>query len=248
MSKRKLTQFGTAKNPIAFIFDTNHPPAAADHVLGLAAIYDDRARALKAWHVTNDARQTMDLFESGMPLVDLGGPHKEFRELGPGLYMSAVPQLWIGRATKKWSFLEHLNPVQRQALGDALGKVVLRQVQDHYITESEYERANRDLELFVEDANVGCVIQLAGQPYNISFWKPSFLEPLGIKPGAEPEVIEFLVQGIFAGFENQPRIKEIEGLLMDEFDGCYLRGGLVNIAQMVVWRNEAVVGMKKAKL
>lgn len=235
-------------NPIAPLFDTANPPDDPDRALGYAGVYDDRRQAIKAWHITNDAERTMELIEGGMPLIEMGGENKELRELGPGLYMSAVPQLWMGRATKKWEFLEHLDEGQRLSLADALGRIVLEQRQTGYITESEYKRANRDLELYVDDANVGCVIQLAGQPHNIGFWKPDFLKPLGIKPGPEPEVIEFLIQGIFAGFDNQPQQKEIEGLIMDEFDGCFLRGGLVNIAQMVVWRNEAIVGMKNGRL
>ena len=236
------------KNPIATIFDTEHPPEGADRALGCAGVYDGRRRAIKAWHVTNDARRAMDVVESGVPLIEIGGPHKEFRELGPGLYMSAVPQLWVGRATDKWNFLEHLDFEQRQSLGDALGSTVLEQRQTGYITEYEYSRANKDIGYFVDHGSVGHIIQLAGQPYNISFWKPSFLKPLGIKPGKEPEIVEFHVQGIFAGFDDQPKPKEIEGLILDEFDGCFLRGGLVTVAQLVVWRNEAIVGMKKGRL
>lgn len=236
------------KNPIAVIFDTDHPPAGADRALGCSAVYDERRKAIRSWHVTNDAARTMDMLASGVPLVEIGGAHKEFRELGPGLYMSAVPQLWMGRATDKWNFLEHLDYDQRQSLADALGKIILEQRQTQYITESEYERANKDLGYFADEGSVGHIIQVAGQPYNIGFWKPDFLKPLGIKPGKQPEIIEFLVKGYFVGFDNQPHPREIEGLLLDQFDGCFLRGGLVNVAQLVVWRNEAIVGMKKARL
>jgi hypothetical protein len=236
------------KNPIAMIFDTDHPPADPDRALSFSGVYDERRRAIKAWHVTNDARRIMEMVEAGMPLVEMGGEYKEQRELGPGLYMSAVPQLWMGRATKKWEFLEHLDHQQREVLALALGKVVLEQRQTGYITESEYKMANRDLEVFVEDGNNFGAIQVAGQPYNIAFWRPSFLTPLGIKPGPTPETVEFLVKGIFAVFDNQPRTSEIKGLLIDEFDGCCLRGGLMTVAQMVVWRNEAIAGMKKARL
>lgn len=233
------------KNPVAAIFDTDDPPADPDHALGFAGVYSERQRAIKAWHVTNDAQRAIRIVQSGMPLTEMG---HGLQELGPGFYMSAVPNIWIGRATSKWNFLEHLDEAQRLSLADALGPIVLEQRQTGYITESEYKRANRDLELFVDDANVGCVIQLAGQPHNISFWKPEFLKPLGIKPGKEPEIVEVLARGIFAGFSDQPREKEIEGLLQDGFDGCYLRGGLMTVAQMVVWRNEAIVGLKKARL
>jgi hypothetical protein len=240
-----MEEYYRGKNPVAIIFDTDEPPPAPDHVLAFAGVYDERRKAIKAWHVTNDAARTMAAVEDDVPLIEMGHMHQE---LGPGLYMSAVPNIWMGRATSKWSFLEHLDDAQRQDLADALGTIVLEQRQTGYITESEYKRANRDLELFVDEANAPCVGQLAGQPYNIAFWKPDFLKPLGIKPGKEPELVEFLVQGIFAGFDDQPREKEIEGLIQDDFDGCFLRGGLMTVAQMVVWRKENIVGMKKARL
>lgn len=235
-------------NPTDPLFDTSNPPPDPDRALGYAGVYNERRKAIRAWHVTNDAKQTIELIESGIPLLEMGGEHRDLRELGPGLYMSAVPQLWIGRATKKWEFLEHLNPMQRQVLADALGEIVLGQRQTGYITEGEYEMANKDLGYFAEKGSVGHVLQLAGQPFNIGFWKPDFLKPLGIKPGPEPEVVEFLVQGIFAGFDNQPQTRDIKDTIKGGLSGCFLRGGLVNIAQMVVWRDDAIVGMKRVKL
>jgi hypothetical protein len=235
-------------NPTDPLFDTSNPPPDPDRALGYAGVYNERRKAIRAWHVTNDAKQTIELIESGIPLLEMGGEHKDLRELGPGLYMSAVPQLWIGRATKKWEFLEHLNPMQRQVLADAIGTIVLGQRQTGYITEGEYEMANKDLGYFAGQGSVGHVLQLAGQPYNIGFWKPDFLKPLGIKPGPEPEVVEFLVQGIFAGFDNQPQTRDIKDAIKGGLSGCFLRGGLVNIAQMVVWRDDAIVGMKRVKL
>jgi len=231
------------QNPAALIFNTDNPPADVDRALGFAGVYDESNKAIKAWHVTNNAQQVIKLIQNGMPIIEMGGEHKDAGELGPGLYMSAVPQLWMGRATKKWKFLEHLDPLQRQMLGDALGRIVLDQRQTGYITESEYTMANRDIGYFIAQDSAGHVIQLAGQPYNISFWKPEFLEPLGIKPGCAPEIVEFLVRGTFAGFDDTPRQQEIGDMVREGLDGCYLRGGLVAIAQLVVWVNGAIVGM-----
>jgi hypothetical protein len=233
------------RNPAKIIFDTENPPSDADHDLGYAAVYVEIRGALRAWHVTNDAQKTIAMVKAGTPLHELGHAHQE---LGPGLYMSAAPQLWIGRATGKWDFLERLDLDQRQRLADALGKVVLKQVQDQYITKSEYDMANSDLGHFVDMGGTGFVIQVAGQPYNIGFWRPEFLEPLGIEPGKPPEVVEFLVQGTFAGFDDQPQTAEIVKLMESKLDGCFLRSGLVNAPQMVVWRNKAIVGMKRASL
>jgi hypothetical protein len=233
------------KNPIHLIFDTDNPPPEPDRFLGFAAVYNERTKTMTAWHITNDADRTMKAVKDGTPLHEMGHAHQE---LGVGLYMSAVPQLWMGRAHGKWSFLDTLTDDERDRLAMALAKMVLRQRQDGYITENEYKMANRDLDLFEKSGSPGAVIQLAGQPFNISFWKPSFLEPLDIKPGKEPEVIEFKLRGIFAGMDHHPSRDEIEALMIDEFDGAFLRGGLVTIAQMSVWRNEAIVGMKRTKL
>ena len=233
------------KNPIAAIFDTDNPLEDPDRALGYAAVYNYTKKALNAWHITSDAKRTMAAVKDGMPLHAMGHAHQEH---GPGLYMSAVPQLWMGRAHEKWRFLETLTDDERQVLTDALATIVLRQRQDGYITENEYKMANRDLGHFVEIGGPGFVLQLAGQPFNISFWKKGFLEPLGIKPGREPEVIEFTLKGIWAVLDNIPNPNEIEGLVIDEYDGALLRGGLVTVAQMVVWRSEAIVGMKRTKL
>jgi hypothetical protein len=233
------------KNPIAVIFDSDNPPDDPDGKLGYAAVYNERTKTMTSWHITNDAKRTMDAVKEGTPLSEMGHGHQE---LGPGLYMSAVPQLWMGRATQKWSFLETLTDDERQNLTDVLATIVLHQRQDGYITENEYKMANRDLGHFVEIGGPGFVLQLAGQPFNISFWKPSFLKPLGIKPGKEPEIIEFTLRGIWAGVNSTPNRDEVEGFMLDEFDGCFLRGGLVAVAQMSVWRNEAIVQMKRTKL
>ena len=233
------------KNPMPFIFDTNTPLPDPENALGNAATYNERKKALVAWHVTSDAKRTMAAIKSGTPLIEMGHEHQE---LGPGLYVSAIPQIWMGRAMEKWGFLESLTKDERSVLAAALALMILKQVQSGYIAEYEFERAGRRLDSFADTGNVGSVLDLAGQPYNIAFWEPSFLEPLGIEASKPPEVIEFTLKGTFLGFDNMPRRDELEMAASGGFSGVFLRSGLMTVAQLVVWDDGAVVGMRKVKL
>lgn len=228
-----------AREPTFDVFDTQNPGADPDTRLGYAAVYDGIRMVLRGWHVTNDAQKVMEALARGKPLIDFGDADDE---LGPGFYVSAVPHLWMGRSTQKWSFLERMADEDRSTLSMALNKILLRQVQDQYITEGEYKRATKGLDRFVESVKDSFyAIELADQPYNISFWKPEFLEPLGLKTGKRPEVVEVELKGVFAGFTDMPARKQLTDIAMKGLSGIYLRGGLMTMAQMCVIRNEAIV-------
>ncbi len=229
----------------AKVFDTDAPPSDnTDKDLGYAVFYDEKAKVILGWHVTDNADRLVELLRTRPDLMKFGNEHDE---LGPGLYISGAPQLWMGRAVGKWDFLDKLEDTQRQTLSDALGKIVLNQRQTGYISEPEYETANKDLGRFVQDPKTW-IIYLADQPYNIPFWKKTFLDPLGVEQSRPPEVVEVTLRGKFAGFENMPGAARLEMARAQGLQGAFLESGFSTTAQMVVWDSGAIVSAKKANL
>jgi len=224
-------------NPIPVIFDTEDPPASPEHALGGAAIYDEATRTLRSWHVTDSPDKVAIALETEVPLTEFGD---ETDELSAGFYASAVPQLWIGRAVSKWDFLEELEPEQKVVLAEAL-RGAIDALPQGYITDWERTRAYRDVELFETRDLTSALMSLAGQPYNIRFWRSDFLEALGIEPGPPPVPVEIRVAGTFAGFTNIPKRTDLEEAKDLGLDGAYLKGGFFTVAQMVVWNDDALL-------
>ncbi len=191
------------------------------------------------YHVTDNPERVIRTLEQGVPL-DQGRDADKFGDLCPGLYFSAAPQLWMGRAVRKWDFLERLTPDERQRLGEAL---LAHQNMNWpgYLTESEKEWAQKTIERFVQSGHTGSILSLADQPYNIAFWKPDFLEPLGITPAPQPQAVEVRVRGSFAEMDRpMPSSQTCELMKEAGLAGAFTRSGFATTPQMVVWKNDAV--------
>ena len=201
---------------------------------------------LVGYHVTDDAAGLVAFLEGGGDVLS-GRARDKFGDLGAGLYVSATPQLWTGRATGKWDFLENLDDAQRHSLADAIRAT--SQLRDTgYVNADERERALRDLARF-ESGEPSYIVYLAGQPYNIAFWKRDFLEPLGIPVGRGPEAVEVRFTGRFV---------ELDGGLVDYglpdalraagYQGMFTRGGFSTIPQLVIWDTSAIRSVRNAGL
>jgi hypothetical protein len=92
-----------------------------DDNLGGAALMTSECD-LRGWHVTDDPAKLIEAIESGNIVKE----EKAFQELGPGLYISAVPHVWTGRSTKKWAFLSKLDKSERRTLALALVETTVR--------------------------------------------------------------------------------------------------------------------------
>jgi len=202
------------------------PGAVPDDTFGRAGWLEPDG--LHAIHVTSDP----DGFRAALERGTWSGASGD---LGPGVYGSAIPEVWMGRATKKWDFLQHVeqDPNARNRLANALMQAVERR----RLTENEVTRAQRDIEGFRQGQ--GYIVYLAGQPYNIPFWTPEFLKPLDIVAGPTPAQIELLGSGTFAELSRNPTIEEGTALA-SKYDGAFVHGGWSTTAQIVFYRPSAV--------
>lgn len=207
-----------------------------DHAFGNAALVRDGQ--VVADHVTDQPERVLKMLERGHLLVSGRDPGK-FGDYGPGFYVSAIPQIWISRAGGKWNFLSRLTAKERWLLGRKL--LHDRHLERGYVTADEIERARRDIGQFIKNGNY--LVHLAEQPYNIRFWEASYLTPLGIVPGKQPDVVEVRAVGCFVEFAAPPRDARLLYALIESghYEGGFVRSGMHEVAQMVLWKNSAVI-------
>jgi len=208
----------------------------------MPAGYIDESGVLSCVHVTDDPSPVVEALQTGQPLTDTYERVVKGRmaELGPGLYCSNAPELWMGRSRRKWEFLDRLTREQRERIAQAVLNHPHMTWPD-YLTPSEKEIARRDLENFVETGHGGFLVGLAGQPYNIPVWKPEFLEPLGIKPGPQPQTVPVEADGPIARVQAPITREVAEALQRAGFTGACDPGSLMGgYPQCVIWHNKAV--------
>lgn len=208
-----------------------------------AAWWDETTRICTGIHITDDPRNVIRKLRAGRD-PDYAAPEARVQqELGPGLYVSAVPQLWMGRSTGKWLFLTRLTEAERETLANAVVARVNEQHSQRYVSDREAQTMLRDLGYAKSTPGVTHpFVQAAGQPFNIKVWSKEFLSPLGIEASGEPQEVEVEFQGTFAEFsggylpEQAYRILRYLGA-----DGAYIRNGFSAVAQTVIWTRSAIV-------
>jgi hypothetical protein len=204
----------------------------------IKTIYEDRGV-----HVSSKPENVTKLLEEG---GDIGKGRAEglVGDLGtPGLYYSNAPQLWTGRATEKWLAFYDLPQGKRDALVDALTEKVNAQRESGYISAGEHEYAIRDLGHFKETGRPEFITKLAGQPYNIAFWKPEYLKEFGIEQEKPPAEIPLTIKGKLADITEvrTAELPELVQTLKDAgYDGMIHRGHWGMDPQSVVWNNNAI--------
>lgn len=191
-----------------------------------------------AWHVTDDPEPAARAIDQDALVRAYGSGRERRAELGPGLYASASPQLWLSRARGKWDFLKRLRSADVVRLATALrGELADRQ---RFITSLERAYAERDIEHVLDGAyDSGVLVNLANQPYNIPFWRPEWLARIGVDPGATPQVVEVGVVGRLAELRDYPTAATLRALRRVA-DGAYVRGSMAALPQIVVWNGDAV--------
>ena len=204
-------------------------------------------RLLCASHVTDDPQIVIKALKEGRRRDTTRGEGL-VGDLGTaGLYFSVVPQLWTGRAHSKWTFLNEIDKEHLQSLIENLTSKVETQRKENYITQGEKEIALRDIG-YVKSGELppDQLVYLSGQPYNIEFWKPEYLKPLGIEQKHEPKIVDVCMEGKFADVTNfkSGNMGDLANLMEDlksaKFDGALVKQGLFQTAQGVVWNNKAV--------
>ena len=198
------------------------------------------------YHVTDRPIELVRFLRRARNLVASYGEKGASAELGPGLYVSGNPDFWVARARGKWSFLKSITRPELDRLTRALRREIERLRQGRRITEGEYENALRDLRYVAEDRyEPDTLIQFAGQPYSVAFWQPAFLEPLGIRPGATPGVVEVRLRGRFAELErSRPSASLLRTLRRARLQGAFTRAGMSSNPELVVWDRRAITSAR----
>lgn len=225
--------------PPRALVDTSHAGDGEDWRLAGAAWITPEGW-LAGIHVTDGPSALLEALASPNSLAETYGPDRR-PELGPGLYLSACPEVWTCRSSKRFGFLARLAPGERRRLADAiLADRVF--AEPGYLTRHEIEAARDDLRTFVETGEPSVVTHLAGQPFNRSFWTEDFLTPLGIHATGGPAHVLVTARGRFADCTSPwPGREELERLAADGLAGAFQRHGFSTVAQTVIWDKRAIV-------
>lgn len=222
---------------VARIFDTRTMEDGYG-ISSIGTVYDG---ALQTFHVTDKPEKLLASLKRRANVVAAYGPKGQHAELGPGLYMSGVPEFWLGRAHGKWSFLDDLTASQVKRLTYAIVDEVDSQHDSGRITRSETSHADRILDAVRAGRHPSALLELANQPYAIQFWRPTFLSPLGIEPGRPPSIVELNVVGRFAELNrSQPPAKLLRAMRAAGLQGAFTRMSMGANAELVLWDSRAV--------
>lgn len=231
--------------------DTENLSDDDQRILGNSAVV--KGNRLVGYHVTDDPKKILASIQGKSKLIATYGKGRgKYSELGPGLYLSAIPHFWVGRSTGKWNFLDNLDDNQRQALANKLlndktlnGEKLPDGRIFNYVASFEKESAIRTINSWLESKYSPILVGLAGQPYNIKFWKPEYLKPLGIDPSPTAKVIEFEVKGKFANLgKHVNNWSVISNAIRSGLDGAFSSGGWSTNSEFVVWKKEAILGFE----
>lgn len=199
---------------------------------------------LVSFHVTDGPQRLIRFLRRRGDVRAAFGPRGRSAELGPGLYVGN-PRFWTGRSTDKWAFLTRITSAERERLIRALQARVDAERTRGYITENEHERAVRTLDRAARGLiDFGGVVGLlANQPYNVAFWRPEFLQTLGIAAGGKPGVVEVRFRGRFAELAgSHPPATVLRLLRRAGLQGAFTRAGMTTNPELVIWDPRAVVG------
>ena len=212
--------------------------------------YADGTGALVTYHVTDNPEAVVAIVRRRGRLMAAYGEKGSHSELGPGLYVSGNPAYWMGRARGKWDFLMRLSPTQLAVLITKLREELEELRKNHWVSGGEYERAKRDMTYVLEGHYEPSILtMMAGQPYNVKFWEPKDLAPLGIEPGRKPRVLEVRVDGKFGEVgQSHPDPSLLRTLRRGGVAGAFTRAGISTNPELVIWDPKAIVSMREVQL
>jgi hypothetical protein len=247
----------TEEQPLKVI-DTQNITSDDQSRLGNAAIADNQA--LIGYHVTDNPQGVFDTIKSSKKLTATYGKSSRYAELGPGLYVSAVPHFWTNRSRGKWDFLDKLTPEQRAVLANKLKNdqsLVGQKYKDNngadkvfkYVTDNEKEIAYRDIDHWLQSGHNPIIVMLADQPYNIKFWEPQYLKPLGINPSPSPQVLKITMHGKFVNMNGRiGNFTEIAKMIRAGYDGGFSPSGFTSNPELCIWRKECIKNIEHDKI
>jgi hypothetical protein len=148
----------------------------------------------------------------------------------------------MGRSKSKWDFLKDISGENLARLTWALQNEVDRMRESGHIASFEHEYATRDIGFVAAGKLAPSVLtSLAGQPYNIDFWKDWFLDKAGLKGAVDPLVYRVAMKGKFARLSSMyPPASLYRILRRAGIDGVFVKGGMAAVPQMAVWNPRAI--------
>jgi len=233
------------------IIDSSTLTENDQRIFGNSAIVGDGV--LVGYHVGDDLNKVYNVIKSNKKLTaTYGKGRSRSAELGPGLYVSALPSHWMNRSTDKWSFLERLTPEQRIKLADKIKNdpvLVGKQYKDYlykHVSDYEKERAYRDIDNWLKHGFQGMIVGLAGQPYNIKFWDKSYLAPLGIDATPKKPLLKVTFTGKFVNLAKHiGDFSYIAKMIRFGLDGGFVSGGIVSNPELCIWRKECIINYEE---
>lgn len=229
---------GAFGGDVVRVLDTTLLPDG-ENIASIGTAYDG---ALTTYHVTDAPEKAIRLLRKRTNVVAAYGAKGAHAELGPGFYVSGIPEFWIARATDKWSFLNRVTPAQRDRLAEALEGDVEQLRERGRVSKSEYEYARRILR-GVQDGTYDTEIltTLASQPYSLQFWREAWLANVGIKASPPPRLLEVNIVGRFAELRHsRPSAALLRVLRRAGLQGAYTRASMGANGELVLWDAKAV--------
>lgn len=208
---------------------------------------------LRSFHVTDNPDPVIEILKTG------GDFYAREGDLCGGLYVSAVPHFWEGRSNRKWDFLPGMSKDDRGTLYQAVYDRLVDEINSGYITQSEFEAAQRD----VAQAMTGDFWQIltivANQPYNINI--PKLAKDLGLATPFDPHYVPVDFVGRYLEFNTSRAIEANEALLLlkhgsleglsrldlcnmlkeNGWDGVFTKAGMGTNPELVIWSGDKVV-------
>jgi hypothetical protein len=209
---------------------------------GRAACEDDGE--VVAWHLTDDPRKITEQIRKKANFVKSYGSQRS--ELGPGLYVSCVPEFWSNRSTKKWAFIRTVGSETKKKIVSSLLAEVTALASRGRLSKTEIGYAERLVLQAEKEDDLDPLVQLAGQPFGIKWWSPSWLAEFGIKV-EPPKAVKVAVRGNFAELKtNYPSPETLRRLRKSGIDGAFTKFGMSTNAEMVVFsgRSMKVLGVE----
>lgn len=225
------------------IVDTNNPTNLDQYRLGNAGVIENGE--ILGWHITDNPNKILEVINGNKKLTaTYGASRGRYSELGPGLYISAVPHMWEVRSSNKWDFIKDLTDKQRSILANYV-RNHKNMTEKGYLSTNEKERMLKDIDNFEKDPRHDYALQFAqGQPYNIQISKPEVLQSLGINPGTQPTTLEFKLKGRFVDLSDDHRFPVIVKFIKDGFDGAFIKGGFSGDPQICIWKKESIIDVR----
>jgi len=228
---------------VARIVDTS---SCNTNAFGNAAHVTDDCEVI-AWHVTDNPENVIEQ-------IRLGNCTKIDRDtdFGPGIYVSAIPQIWVCRFRGKWDFLGALSKSELLALCLYILKQLAEERRTHYISQSEYEYAVQDVKyVATQKLPPTVLLRLSDQPYNIRFWQEDHLKKAGLNIRSKsPTTVRMQISGKFAEMRSAHYVPTIiiDYLKYIGISGAFVKSSFSNEAQMAIWDCRAIVGTKIEKI